>query len=73
MRLKVMAAERAPTIARVIQTTFAIQKFAPCAGISRAASAAPKKANGRAKSVCSILIISKVIFNRRVKLIFTFS
>ena len=64
MRLKVIAAERAPTMARVIQTSFAIQKLAGCIATSRAASVAPRKANGKANSVCSILIISSVTRSR---------
>jgi hypothetical protein len=60
MRLNATAADRAPTIATTIHST--------ChgAGNPRAASTAPRKANGNAKSVCSILIISRV---RRVFLI----
>src|SRR5688572_29872153 len=54
MRLKAIAAERAPTIATMIQRI--------CRRVGRplAASTAPRKANGSAKSVCSILIISSV-------------
>src|ERR1044072_6424008 len=60
MRLNAIAAERAPTIATTIHRI--------CHGDGRplAASTAPRNANGNAKSVCSILIISSV---RRVFLI----
>src|SRR5205085_3355112 len=50
-----MAAERAPTIAT------AIQNSCHADGKPRAASTAPNKAKGSAKSVCSILIISSVV------------
>ena len=53
-RLKAMAAERAPTIATTIQ------KICRPVGAPFAASTAPRKANGNANSVCSILIISRV-------------
>src|ERR1043165_352277 len=60
MRLKAIAAERAPTIATVIQS--ACQRVgSPVAVNPRAASSAPRKAKGSAKSVCSILIISSVV------------
>src|ERR1051325_4582071 len=54
MRLNAIAADRAPTIATMIQRT--------CQGVGRplAASTAPRNANGNANSVCSILIISNV-------------
>src|SRR6266699_7252216 len=55
MRLKAMAVERAPTIATVIQTS------CHAVGTPPAANTAPRKANGNAKSVCSILIISSVV------------
>src|SRR6185369_2441961 len=55
MRLKAIAVERAPTIATVIQT------ICHPVGRPRAASTAPRKANGSANSVCSILIISSVV------------
>src|SRR6185369_5356043 len=55
MRLNAIAVERAPTIATVIQI------ICRGVGIPRAASTAPRKANGRANSVCSILIISSVV------------
>jgi hypothetical protein len=55
MRLKAIAAERAPTIATVIQSN------CHTAGSPRAASTAPSSAKGSAKSVCSILIISSVV------------
>src|SRR5438128_11822053 len=55
MRLKAIAVERAPTIATEIQT------ICDAVGIPRAASTAPRKANGSANSVCSILIISSVV------------
>lgn len=56
-RLKAIAALRAPTIATSIQA----HCFA--CGRPRAARKAPRKANGRANTVCSILIISSVIRN----------
>src|SRR5882762_10406859 len=55
MRLKAIAADRAPTIAKVIHR-ICVAVGRPCA-----ASTAPRKANGSAKSVCSILIISSVV------------
>src|SRR6266404_1441949 len=62
-RLKAMAVDRAPTIARVIQRI--------CIAVGRpwAASTAPRKAKGSANSVCSILIISSVgpMFFRIIK------
>src|SRR5689334_4090253 len=60
MRLNAIAAERAPTIATTIQ------RICHADGSPFAASTAPRNANGNAKSVCSILIISSV---RRVFLI----
>ena len=54
MRLKAIAADRAPTIATMIQ------RICRGEGSPFAASTAPRKANGNAKSVCSILIISSV-------------
>jgi hypothetical protein len=63
MRLKVIAAERAPTIAAVIQASCHAD------GSPRAASTAPKKAKGSAKSVCSILIISSVVRTLRAALV----
>ncbi len=54
-RLNPMAAERAPTMATVIQRTVLHD------GMPRAASSAPVKANGSAKIVCSNLIISRMI------------
>jgi len=54
MRLKAIAAERAPTIATTIQV------ICHAVGTPFAASTAPRNANGNAKSVCSILIISRV-------------
>src|SRR2546427_1484719 len=54
-RLNAMAALRAPTMASVIQAAWA------AVGAPRAAMNAPRNANGRAKSVCSILIISSTI------------
>src|SRR6267154_1120418 len=55
MRLKAIAVDRAPTIARVIQRI--------CIALGRpwAASTAPRKAKGSANRVCSILIISSVV------------
>src|SRR6185369_14054901 len=60
IRLKAIAAERAPTMATTIQ------RICDGEGNPLAASTAPRNANGNAKSVCSILIISRV---RRVFLI----
>ncbi len=54
MRLKAIAAERAPTIATTIHRIWRGD------GRPLAASTAPRKANGSAKRVCSILIISSV-------------
>src|ERR1043166_6497474 len=54
MRLNAIAAERAPTIATIIH------RICHGDGSPFAASTAPRKANGNAKSVCSILIISRV-------------
>src|SRR5258705_13171484 len=62
IRLKAIAADLAATIARTIQKT--------CRGEGSpfAASTAPRKAKGNAKSVCSIFIISSVsrVFRTRV-------
>src|SRR5690606_13435073 len=55
IRLKVIAAERAPNIATVIHT-ICCQVGSPFA-----ASTAPKNANGNANSVCSNLIIASVV------------
>ena len=55
MRLNVIAALRAPTIATISQKTWR-QVGQPCT-----ASIAPTKANGRAKIECSNLIISSVV------------
>ena len=58
-RLKAMAAERAHTIAITIQNSLrAISP--PPEPLSRKASRAPVRANGRAKTECSNLIISSV-------------
>src|SRR6185312_7905357 len=54
MRLKVMAALRAPTMATTIQPS------TPHGGQPPAASMAPSSAKGRAKTECSNLIISSV-------------
>ena len=54
MSRNAIAAERAPTIARTIQ------RICHAEGSPLAASTAPRKANGNANSVCSILIISSV-------------
>ena len=51
--LKAMAALRAPAMARMIQ------KLVSHPGNPRAARKAPRKAKGRAKTVCSNLIISR--------------
>jgi len=64
--LKAMAAERAATMATTIQASFAAGNgtpgsgAAPAAAGSRRASSAPVRANGRAKTECSNLIISSV-------------
>ena len=55
-RLNPMAAERAPTMATVIQ------RIVLHGGTPLAASSAPVKAKGKAKIVCSNLIISRMIF-----------
>src|SRR5204863_2215482 len=55
IRLKAIAVERAPTMAMAIQTICHVL------GMPRAASTAPRNANGSANSVCSILIISSVV------------
>src|SRR5712692_3696656 len=55
MRLNAIAVERAPTIAT------AIHRICEKLGRPCAASTAPSNANGNAKSVCSILIISSVV------------
>src|SRR5437016_5069237 len=54
-RLKAMAAERADTMHKAIQPSCATE------GIPPAASMAAHRANGRAKTECSHLIISSVI------------
>src|SRR5437588_4067771 len=54
-RLKAMAAERAETMQRTIQPSLA------AVGIPPAASMAPHRANGSAKTECSHLIISSVV------------
>src|SRR6185437_194591 len=61
MRLIVMAAERAPTMATMIQKICSHVGQCPA---SRAARRAPTRANGRAKTECSILIISKTVSMR---------
>jgi len=53
-RLKAMAAERAPTIATMIQSSWWTEGKPP------AASIAPQSAKGSAKIECSHLIISSV-------------
>ncbi len=59
MRLKVMAAERAPTMATMIQASFTAALRASRLD-SRTANKAPVKANGKANTECSNLIISSV-------------
>src|ERR1700754_2598620 len=54
MRLKAIAVDLAPTIATIIH------KNCLSVGNPLAAKTAPKNANGKAKSVCSIFIISRV-------------
>ena len=60
MRLKAIAAERAPTIARTIHSQLFCRKRSPASGFSRKASSAPVSANGSANTECSNLIISSV-------------
>jgi len=55
IRLKAMAAERAETMHKTIQPSFA------AVGMPPAASMAAQRANGRAKMECSHLIISSVV------------
>src|SRR5687767_4805642 len=55
IRLKVIAADRAPNIATVIHRTLSHE------GRPSAASTAPRNANGSANSVCSNLIIRSVV------------
>src|SRR3712207_5295696 len=57
MRLKVIAAERAPNIATVIQ------RICRHAGKPSAARTAPRKAKGSANKVCSNFIIASVVFS----------
>src|SRR5256885_6763822 len=59
MRLTVMAAERAETMATTIQRTWR-REGQPC-DVKRAASSAPVSANGSAKMECSNLIISRTV------------
>src|ERR1700730_5624784 len=61
MRFMVIAAERAPTIATMIQRICQTLGKRPA---SRAASRAPTSAKGRAKTECSNLIISSTIRSR---------
>jgi len=61
MRLKVIAALRAPTIATINHRT-CHHVGQPCT-----ASIPPTKANGRAKIECSNLIISSVVWSLPVK------
>src|SRR5256885_1900050 len=59
MRLMVMAAERAETMATTIQRIWR-KEGQPC-DVKRAASSAPVSAKGRAKMECSNLIISRTV------------
>src|SRR5215813_4101619 len=59
MRLTVIAAERAETIATTIQRIWR-SVGQPC-DVKRAASSAPVKANGNAKTECSNFIISRMV------------
>src|SRR5712664_2610953 len=59
MRLMVMAAERAETMATTIQRTWR-REGQPC-DVKRAASSAPVSAKGSAKMECSNLIISRTV------------
>src|SRR5271154_6170769 len=62
MRLTVMAADRAATMATTIQKTCCTEGQ-PCGGwcVARAASSAPVSANGSANTECSNLIISSTV------------
>src|SRR5256885_12939355 len=59
MRLMVMAAERAETMATTIQRIWR-HEGQPCE-VNRAASSAPVSAKGSAKMECSNLIISRTV------------
>ena len=59
MRLNAIAAERAPTIATTIQSSFHAESVGREPS-SRIASSAPVSANGSANTECSNLIISSV-------------
>ena len=61
MRLNAIAALRAPTMAITIQNSFGASGQPP------AARMALSRANGRANTVCSNLIISRVILRRLKK------
>src|SRR5262245_5733199 len=69
MRLNDIADDLAPTIASVIQPSFASQKLSGWGVMSRAAIVAPRNANGSANNVCSILIISSVTCSRLARVI----
>ena len=64
IRFIVIAAERAPTMATTIQAICTQEGQAPA---NRAASSAPTNANGSANTECSILIISKTVRMRLIK------
>src|SRR5579859_422478 len=59
MRLIVIAAERADTIATMIQATW--RSVGQLCEVKRAASNAPVSANGNANTECSNLIISRTV------------
>ena len=69
MRLKAMAADRAPTMATTIHSSLPANTR-PGKWLSRNASSAPVSANGSAKTECSNLIISSVSRSRFQNLIF---
>src|ERR1700693_1337715 len=69
MRLKAMAADRAPTIATTIHSNLPANTR-PARWLSRKASKAPVSANGSANTECSNLIISSVSRSRFQNLIF---
>src|SRR5262249_52060468 len=72
IRLNAIAADLAPTMASMIQRSFSTQNPAGRGPTSRAASVAPRKANGSANRVCSILIISSVTRNLLIAAILIF-
>ncbi len=59
MRLRVMAADRAATMAITIHKT--CRNVGQLCWLARAASNAPVSANGKANTECSNLIISRIV------------